>query len=244
MRELTPLEARVLGVLVEKQATVPDTYPLSLNALLAGCNQKTARQPVMEASEAELIAAVDALKALSLVVEVSGARVARYEHNMARVLGLPSAAVALLAVLMLRGPQTAAELRQNSERIKRFADIGSVEAFLDELAGKTPPRVVRLARAPGTREARWAHLLCGMPGEPAAAGEAGEVSDGEGTQELARLRARVEEQHEALKRQADELQRLWALVRRLAIELGVQPDEASPERAEPEPNPSNPSPST
>ncbi len=159
MRELSAVEARVLAVLVEKAATVPDTYPLSLNALVAGCNQKTARQPVMELAEAEVLVALDELKRLSLVVEVSGSRVVRFEHNMGRVLGLPSQSVALLAVLMLRGPQTAAELRLNAERLHRFADISSVEGFLDELATKAPARVLKLARAPGEREARWTQLL-------------------------------------------------------------------------------------
>jgi uncharacterized protein YceH (UPF0502 family)/acyl-CoA thioesterase FadM len=159
MRELSAVEARVLAVLVEKAATVPDTYPLSLNSLVAGCNQKTARQPVMELSEAEVLVALDELKRLHLVVEVSGSRVVRFEHNMGRVLGLPSQSVALLAVLMLRGPQTAAELRLNAERLHRFVDISSVEGFLDELAGKEPARVVKLARSPGEREARWVQLL-------------------------------------------------------------------------------------
>jgi uncharacterized protein len=161
MRLLTALEARVLGVLVEKQATVPDTYPLSLNALVAGCNQKTARDPVMSASDDDVLTAIDGLKSLSLVFEGSGSRVIKFEHNTARVLGVPSQAVALLATLMLRGPQTAAELRLNCERLHRFADISSVEGFLDELAAKQPARVVKLPRAPGSREPRWAHLLCG-----------------------------------------------------------------------------------
>jgi len=193
----------VLGVLVEKQHTVPDTYPLSLNALQSGCNQKTARAPVMEVSEADLLVVVDSLKHLHLIFEVSGSRVARYEHNLGRVLGVPSQSVALLAVLMLRGPQTAAELRLNCERLHRFADISSVDAFLDELATKPPPRVVKLPRAPGEREARWAHLLCGEPvlpagGYAAAAGDgavaAGEVAALRGevtrlSEELATLRA-------------------------------------------------------
>jgi uncharacterized protein len=176
VRFLTPVEARVLGVLVEKQATVPDTYPLSLNALVAGCNQKTARDPVMNASDADVLTAIDGLKSLSLVFEGSGSRVVKFEHNTARVLGVPSQSVALLATLMLRGPQTAAELRLNCERLHRFADISSVEGFLDELAAKEPSRVVKLARAPGARESRWAHLLCGnaphvqhTADEPAAA---------------------------------------------------------------------------
>jgi uncharacterized protein len=175
VRFLSALEARVLGVLVEKQATVPDTYPLSLNALVAGCNQKTARDPVMNAGDADVLTAIDGLKSLSLVFEGSGSRVVKFEHNSGRVLGVPSQSVALLATLMLRGPQTAAELRLNCERLHRFADISSVEGFLDELAAKEPSRVARLARAPGARESRWAHLLCGdiphvqhTPEEPAA----------------------------------------------------------------------------
>jgi uncharacterized protein len=161
LRPLSAVEARVLGVLVEKQATVPDTYPLSTNALVAGCNQKTARDPVMNASDADVLTAIDGLKSLSLVFEGSGSRVVKFEHNTGRVLGVPSQSVALLATLMLRGPQTAAELRLACERLHRFADISSVEGFLDELAAKEPPRVAKLARAPGAREPRWAHLLCG-----------------------------------------------------------------------------------
>jgi uncharacterized protein YceH (UPF0502 family) len=167
-RPLTALEARVLGVLVEKQATVPDTYPLTLNALVAGCNQKTARWPVIEAAEPEVQAAVDALKAMSLVLPGPSSRVVRWEHNLPRALALPGAAAALLAVLMLRGPQTAAELRAHAERLHRFADLSSVEGFLEEMAAKDPPRVVLLPRAPGAREARWAHLLCGEPALPPA----------------------------------------------------------------------------
>lgn len=139
LRELTPLEARILGVLVEKQHTVPDTYPLSLNALTAGCNQKTARSPVMNVSEDEVTTALDGLKHLSLVMEGSSSRVPRFEHNANRVLGIPSQAIALLTILLLRGPQTAAELRLNSARLHGFADISSVEAFLDELAARAQP---------------------------------------------------------------------------------------------------------
>lgn len=166
MRVLSAVEARVLGVLIEKQATVPDTYPLSLNALVAGCNQKTARDPVMSLADDDVLEAIDGLKSLSLVFEGSGSRVVKFEHNTGRVLGVPGQSVALLATLMLRGPQTAAELRLNCERLHRFADISSVEGFLDELAAKEPPRVVRLARAPGARESRWAHLLCGDAPQP------------------------------------------------------------------------------
>ncbi|HEY1392926.1 MAG TPA: YceH family protein [Methylibium sp.] len=216
-RSLTPLEARIVAVLLEKQHTVPDSYPLSLNALLMGCNQKTAREPVMNLSEAEVLGALDELRDLSLVVEVSGSRVARYEHNLQRVLGVPSQSAALLAVLMLRGPQTAAELRQNSERLHRFADISSVEAFLAELAEADPPKVVKLPRASGEREARWAHLLCGEVQVPAEAGG----SDSVAPSELAALRREQQ-------RLSDEVEALRGLVERLYAELGVsKPDEVA-----------------
>jgi len=216
VRLLTPLEARVLGVLVEKQHTVPDTYPLSLNSLVAGCNQKTARSPVIEASDADVLGAIDGLKQMSLVFEGSGSRVVRYEHNLGRVLAVPGAAVALLAVLMLRGPQTAAELRLNCERLHRFADISSVEGFLDELTERYPPKVVKLARAPGAREPRWAHLLCGEVAEPVyvagAPGEPAAPSLAQG--ELAALKAEQT-------RLAAEVAELRGLVLKMARELGV-----------------------
>ena len=166
---LTALEARILGVLVEKQLTVPDTYPLSLNALKAGCNQKNNRDPVLSVGESELAAALDELRARSLVIESSGSRTLRYEQNLRRVLDVAGAAVPLLATLMLRGPQTAAELRLNTERMQRFADASSVEGFLGELAAH--PRgalVVELPRRPGERERRWMHRL--VPDDPRLAG--------------------------------------------------------------------------
>jgi uncharacterized protein YceH (UPF0502 family) len=189
VRTLSAIEARVLGVLVEKQATVPDTYPLSLNALVAGCNQKTARDTVMALSDAQVLQAIDGLKQLSLLFEVSGSRVVRFEHNAARALALPGQAVALLTTLVLRGPQTAAELRLNSERLHRFADISSVEAFLDEMAAKDPPRVARLARSPGEREARWVQLLCGDVARDVA--PSASVQDEPPQSALAALEARV-----------------------------------------------------
>ena len=218
MRALTPLEARVLAVLVEKQATVADTYPLSLNALVAGCNQKTARDPVIQATEAEVLTAVDGLRSLSLLFESSGGRVSRYEHNLARGLGVPSAAQALLAVLMLRGPQTSAELRANTERLHRFADISSVEGFLDELADKLPARVVHLPRLPGEREARWAHLLCGEVQMGSARADLDMVDGRVSAGELSALKTEQA-------RLAAEVATLRALVLRLAGELGVAVDD-------------------
>jgi len=175
---LSLLETRVLGTLVEKERTVPDSYPLSLNALVSGCNQKTSRQPLMEASDAEVQAAIDQLKTYNLVIETSGARVPRYSHNLERVLQVPTQAGALLAILMLRGPQTAGELRINCERLHRFADISAVEAFLHELAARPAGAlVVELARLPGARENRWAHTLAGdAPPAPVADAKPAEVT--------------------------------------------------------------------
>jgi uncharacterized protein YceH (UPF0502 family) len=158
---LSLLETRVLGTLYEKQHTVPDTYPLTLNALVSGCNQKTSRSPVMEATDAEVQAALDSLKRANFVIETSGGRVSRYSHNLERVLQVPSQSAAILAVLMLRGPQTAGELRINCERLHSFADISAVQGFLDELA--TRSFVLQLSKLPGARENRWAHLLSGTP---------------------------------------------------------------------------------
>ena len=221
MRPLSPLEARVLGVLVEKQITVPDTYPLSVNALVAGCNQKTARLPVIEATEAEVVSAVDSLKALSLVFEGPSSRVLKFEHNAGRMLNVPSQSVALLTVLMLRGPQTSAELRLSCERLHRFADVSSVEGFLDELTEKYPPLVLKLPRAPGAREARWAHCLCGEPvpaPSAAADGEHGAGVAGMGINvsagELAALRAEQT-------RLGRELEALKVQVQTMAQELGM-----------------------
>ena len=162
---LSPIEARVLGTLMEKARTVPDSYPLSLNGLLSGCNQKTSRDPLMELQEADIAEALERLQTSGLVHQSTGGRTGRYTHNFQRGIGVPEQSAVLLGLLMLRGPQTAAELRLNSERWYRFADTSSVEAFLEELQERSPekggPLTTKLARAPGARESRWAHLLCG-----------------------------------------------------------------------------------
>ena len=187
---LSLLETRVLGTLVEKQRTVPDTYPLSLNSLVAGCNQKTSRNPVLEAGEPEVLLAVENLKELGLVSEVSGSRVVRFAHNLEKVLGVPTQASALLTVLMLRGPQTVGELRLNCERLHKFADISAVEAFLEELADRSEGAlVVELPRLPGARENRWAHLLSGQPAIDSDAGGRGAAAPP--GQEIDELRSRV-----------------------------------------------------
>jgi uncharacterized protein YceH (UPF0502 family) len=218
---LSLLETRVLGVLVEKERTVPDSYPLSLNALTLGCNQKNNRDPVIQATEAEVQAAVDALRSLSLVIESSGSRVMRYAHNLGRVLRIPDPGVALLTALMLRGPSTPGELRIASERLHRFPDLGAVEAVLSELARhEGQPLVVQLPRAPGARENRWAHLLSGPvaeeAGHPSAAATrpAASVAPDTAAAEIASLKADVA-------RLAAETAELRALVERLARNLAA-----------------------
>ena len=165
MKILTIHEARVLATLMEKARTVPDSYPLSLNTLVLGCNQKTSRDPVMDMTESQAQAALDTLKKQSLVFEASSSRVPRFEHNFQRGFGVNEPQAVLLGLLMLRGPQTPGELRLSSERWYKFADIASVEDALAELKARGDDSgalmVAQLARAPGMREQRWAHLLCG-----------------------------------------------------------------------------------
>lgn len=212
--DLSLLETRVLGVLVEKQLTVPDTYPLTLNALLAGCNQKTSRDPVLNATEGEVQLALDALRPLSLVVESYGAsgRVMRYAHNLDKVLRVPAPVVALLAMLMLRGPQTSGELRGNCDRLYRFPDISALEAYLEEMATRPAGAlVVKLAKQPGSREHRYAHLLGGTPGietmAPALEEDADSARRSASQADVAQLR--------------NEVGQLRRLVDRLYSELGI-----------------------
>jgi uncharacterized protein len=209
------LETRVLGVLVEKQHTVPDSYPLTLNALVSGCNQKTSRDPIIEASEAQVQAAIDHLKSLSLVMESSGGRVMRYSQNVGKVLGVPPQSVALLAVLWLRGAQTAGELRINSDRLHKFGDILAVEAFLNELAERRDGALVReLAKQPGSRETRWAHLLSGEPQASAASSPSANSGDAISVSELAAMKANIDQLQ-------SEVSALKETVARISRELGI-----------------------
>ena len=209
---LTPIEARVLGTLMEKARTVPDSYPLTLNALISGCNQKTTRDPIMELSEADVAQALSALQERSLVHQSSGGRTGRYTHNFQRGIGVPEQSAVLLGLLMLRGPQTAAELRLNTERWYKFADISSVEGFLEELQDRSAEKggalSVKLPRAPGAREQRWAHLLCGPVDTSLANGLTGALGNTT-AERLAALEA--------------EVATLRATVQFLCTELGLSP---------------------
>ena len=189
LKTLTPIEARVLGTLMEKARTVPDSYPLSLNTLVLGCNQKTSREPLMETSDDEVRAAIASLMAQSLAFEGSSGRVPRFEHNFQRAAGVTEAQAVVMGLLMLRGPQTPAELRTNGERWYKFSDAMAVEAVLQALQQRGDEggqaTVQKLPRAPGAREQRWVHLLCGEP--DLAALMANAPAAGEASDSLARL---------------------------------------------------------
>lgn len=162
---LTDEEARVLGCLAEKAATTPEYYPLTLNACTSVCNQTSNRNPVVHFSDGEVQTALLALreKGLARTVSAPGSRGPKQKHILEEALGLDAAAVAVLAILMLRGPQTIGEIKGRTERMHSFGGLGAVEATLDDLAGRLEPLVVRLPRQPGQKEERWIHLLSGTP---------------------------------------------------------------------------------
>src|SRR4051795_12617833 len=169
---LTPVEARVLGALVEKEITTPDYYPLSLNALINACNQRSNREPVMDLDEDDVRQALHGLEAKQLAGRARSAdgRVTKYEHWLGEAFNFSRAETALVCVLLLRGPQTPGELRGRTERLHRFEEIGDVLAGLQKLMEREPPLVAVLPRQPGTKESRYAHLLSG-PVEAAIAAQ-------------------------------------------------------------------------
>jgi uncharacterized protein YceH (UPF0502 family) len=166
-RELDPVEIRVLGCLLEKEQTTPDVYPLSVNALVGACNQKSNRDPVMTLSESDVEATLDRLHAEVMVWPVDGARTRKWRHSLDRMWDLTPQTRAVMAVLLLRGPQTAGEIRSRTERMHRFGSTSEVEAALAGLATGDQPLTVHLARLPGQKEARWNHLVGGRPSTPA-----------------------------------------------------------------------------
>ncbi len=228
IKTLTPIEARVLATLMEKARTVPDSYPLSLNALVLGCNQKSSRDPLMDVSDDEVRQAIDSLKAQSLVFEGSSSRVPRFEHNFQRGAGVSEPQAVVMGLLMLRGAQTAAELRTSGERWYKFADSAAVEGVLQALQQRGDdggqPTVQKLPRMPGAREQRWVHLLCGEPDVAAQmANTVYSPSGGEASDLLARVTA-LENAVELLK--ADNAQ-LRAYVLGIGDQLGIPMPDSS-----------------
>ena len=175
---LSPVAARVLGSLVEKEITTPEYYPLSLNALANACNQKNNREPVMNLDEDEIRQALHQLEDDGLAGAARGmdSRVAKYEHRMQEVFNFTRGEIAVVCVLLLRGPQTPGELRGRSERMHRFEELSDVQSTLQRLMQREPPLVKVLPRQPGTKEARYAHLFSGEPAEVTGAVEASEYA--------------------------------------------------------------------
>jgi hypothetical protein len=200
---LDELEARVLGSLLEKDITTPDYYPLSMNALVNACNQKSNREPVMNLDEDQVRQALHALNAKGLAGSISSAdsRVPKYEHRLQEAFNFTRAETAIVCVLLLRGPQTPGELRGRTERMHRFDELSDVQAALQRLLQRDPPLATVLPRQPGTKEARYMHLFCGQPEirEPAAL-PASPVS----LEEMERF-ARLEEDVRNLRNEVEEL---------------------------------------
>ena len=166
---LSPVDARILASLFEKEATTPDAYPLTLNAIVLACNQKTAREPVMDLEPGDVANALRRLETRAFVKSQHTARAERYAHRLEAVLSLTKPQTALLALLMLRGPQTAHELLSRTDRLARFEGIEDVQHALERLSRRTPALVVALPRQSGQRGERYAHLLCGEPDASAMA---------------------------------------------------------------------------
>lgn len=197
MAVINEIEARVLGSLVEKQLTTPEYYPLTLNSLVAACNQKSNRDPVMSLGESEVLAAVDSMRDKNLVYLFHGStsRTVKYKHMLPSVFELDEAGVAVITLLLLRGPQTAGELRGRADRLHEFAAISEVQETLDALARRDEPLVVKLERQPGQKETRYAHLLSG-PVDAAAFVENRSASSSPAGDRLAEVEAQLAELRE------------------------------------------------
>ena len=194
MNNLTPIQVRVLGCLIEKKESTPDQYPLTLNSLRNACNQKSSRDPVVNYSEGEVGHAIRELEAMNLVREEWGARAPKYEHLANKGLGLHSKGIALMCTLMLRGPQTMGELRTHSHRLFEFDDLDDVQFSLKQLEEHEPALVTALPRQPGQKEGRYAHLLSGEPDIPAPAVAAKPVAQSTGlAAKVAELEGELEE---------------------------------------------------
>ena len=203
--ELTPVEARIIGCLMEKQRTTPEQYPLTLNALVNACNQKSSRHPVMQLEVGEVGHTVNQLRDRGLVHAGFSGRTERYDHKMVGTYHLSRQEQAVLAVLMLRGPQTPGELRINTGRMAEFPSLEAVADTLHALMERSPALVMELPRLPGRREERYAHLLCGVPAEEAAPQHPPAAGP------VAARDARIEALEGEVAGLREELDRLWEL---------------------------------
>lgn len=197
-RELDAVEIRVLGCLLEKEQTTPDAYPLSVNAMIGACNQKSNRDPVMRLSEADVEGTLDRLHGEVMVWPVDGARTRKWRHSLDRMWGLTPETRAVMAVLLVRGAQTAGEIRTRTERMHPFASTADVERVLAGLATGDEPLTVHLARQPGQKEARWTHLVGGRPETPTTVFEP--AAEGVATVSLSQRVADLESRVERLER--------------------------------------------
>jgi len=218
---LTPVQSRIVGCLIEKEMATPDNYPLTMNGLLAACNQTSNRNPVTRLDEATVENALQNLRAMNVVriVYSRSNRADKYRHVLDEMLALEPQHLALLSVLMLRGPQTASELRARTERLHTFADQDEVDEALRELAGRNEPLVARLERRPGQKENRWGHLLGGDLAEALAGTDDDQAAESRPSPRADRLGAL----EEAVADLRADLERLQAAHRRLAERLG-EPD--------------------
>ncbi|HEY6446060.1 MAG TPA: YceH family protein [Acidobacteriaceae bacterium] len=211
---LSPIEARVLGSLVEKEVATPEYYPLSLNALVNACNQKNNREPVLQLVEEEVRSALHRLQDQGLAAAVHDSRVTKYEHQLQEVFNLTRGETAILCVLLLRGPQTPGELRGRTERMHRFEEIGDILAVLERLAQRDPALVTTLPRQAGSREIRYAHLLSGQPDLSALSAPANEVANtapnGAEADRLSQLESEVAALREAIAEMQEQIAALRA----------------------------------
>lgn len=207
---LNGTELRVLGSLIEKELTTPEYYPLSLNALVNACNQKSNRDPVLALEEAEVTRALDSLRFKQFaLLSGAGGRVAKYRHALVEKFRYSPAELALLGELMLRGPQTVGELRSRAERMHPFGDLSEVEAALEELMERSPAVVAKLPRQPGRKESRYCHLFAGEPDLAALESAAAEGGGGRGAADNERI-AKLEEELSELRQQVSGLRQMLA----------------------------------
>ena len=211
---LTEVETRVLGSLIEKELTTPEYYPLSLNALVNACNQKSNRDPVMNLDEEAVSEAMRALdkKGLAGAADNMVSRVTKYEHRLQEAYNFTRHEIAILAELLLRGPQTPGELRSRADRMHKFDDVGIVQSTLQRLMKREPPLVKVLPRQPGTKEARYAHLLSGDVEVSAALPQVGVA--GTGSANSGERNARLEDQVESLRSEIADLKQQFAAFRK------------------------------